>query len=185
LKNRAINFYVITGGPGVGKTALLNELSSCGFLTVQEDARRIIKEQIQIDGNGLPWRNKEIYGHLMLNASLKAYRDVKSKQREQIIFFDRGILDTFCYFEMENIPISKEMKEIAFKNPYNKKVFILPPWREIYETDNERKQTWEEAEFTFNKMTEIYLKYNYDVIEVPKQSIENRWKFILDNLNLK
>ncbi len=26
---------------------------------------------------------------------------------------------------------------------YNKTVFILPPWQEIYEKDNERKQDWD------------------------------------------
>lgn len=179
------NLYVVTGGPGVGKTTLLKELNNCGFLTIPEDARKIIKEQIAIDGNGLPWKDQEIYGKLMLEASVKTYQNIKSKQREQITFFDRGIIDTFCYFEMESIPIPPEMEELAFKKPYNKNVFILPPWRKIYTTDTERKQTWEQAKLTFDIMTETYLKYNYNVIEVPKQNIEKRREFILGNLNVK
>lgn len=53
-------FYIITGGPGVGKTALIEELNRQGFSTVPEDARRIIKEQIDLGGDGLPWKDKGV-----------------------------------------------------------------------------------------------------------------------------
>ena len=43
------------------------------------------------------------------------------------------------------------MKSYAENWRYNKSIFILPPWQEIYETDNERKQDWEEAVLTFEK----------------------------------
>lgn len=75
------------------------------------------------------------------------------------------------------------MNEIANNYQYNKNVFILPPWYEIYQTDTERKQTWEEAEFTFQKMKDTYLKYGYNIIEVPKDTVENRKDYILGNLN--
>lgn len=178
-------FYVITGGPGVGKTSVLTELSKCGFLTVPEDARKIIKEQIKINGDGLPWKDKECYGNLMLKTSIKTYESIQTKPQKQPIFFDRGILDAFCYFQMENIHISEVMNDLANKHPYNKKVFILPPWKEIYETDSERKQTWEEAEFTFKKMKETYEQYGYNTIEVPRISVGNRLKFILEHLKIK
>ena len=183
MKNK--NLYVITGGPGVGKTTLLKELEKHGYKTIPEEARRIIKEQIEINGNGLPWKNKELYGELMFKATLKTYLELLEKHQEQTVFFDRGILDTHCYFEMENIPITKEMKQITDEITYNNKVYILPPWQEIYETDTERKQTWEEALHTFNKMKETYQKHGYTVIEVPKLNTQNRAEFIIKQLNLK
>lgn len=54
MKNQEL--YIITDGPGVGKTVLLNELSRKDYETVQEDARRIIKEQMRINAEGLPWK---------------------------------------------------------------------------------------------------------------------------------
>ncbi|WES98313.1 hypothetical protein P2W68_01570 [Chryseobacterium arthrosphaerae] len=39
--------------------------------------------------------------------------------------------------KMQKIPIPDEVMAIARLNQYNEKVFILPPWLEIYETDNE------------------------------------------------
>lgn len=84
--------------------------------------------------------------------------------------------------EMENIPISEEQNSLVNANPYNRKVFILPPWLDIYETDNERKQTWEEAVYTFDKMKQTYLDFGYNVIEVPKETVGKRCEFILDNI---
>lgn len=43
---------VITGGPSVGKSTLLNELRKSGFTVVPEQATAVIKE-----GKILPWKN--------------------------------------------------------------------------------------------------------------------------------
>ncbi|WP_228728579.1 AAA family ATPase [Chryseobacterium endalhagicum] len=175
-------FYIITGGPGVGKTTLLDEFSRNGFLTVEEEARRIIKEQVSIDGDGLPWRNKELYAQLMFEASVKTYQKIKAETASGIVFFDRGLLDTICYMDMENIPVVQEKERIIREIMYSKNVFILPPWKDIYENDTERKQDWNEAVFTFKKMKETYLKYGYMVIEVPKDTVQKRCTFILDRI---
>lgn len=177
------NRYVITGGPGVGKTTLLNELRKYDFKTVPEDARRIIREQMQDNGVGLPWKNKERYAQLMLDASISTYRKIDELQPSEIIFFDRGILDTICYMNMENIPVSEKTKRIIIDYPYARKVFLLPPWKEIYETDSERIQRWEEALYTFDKMKETYLEYGYEMVELPKDTVENRRNFLLDSIH--
>lgn len=176
------NLYIITGGPGVGKTTLLNELAKAGHKIVPEVARQIIKEQIANDGEGLPWKNKSLYIDLMLRASVDSYKSVLAENHSAICFFDRGILDAFCYSEMVGFGISTEMNQMEKICKYNRKAFILPPWLEIYHTDNERKQTWKEAVFTFQKMKETYLKYGYKTIEVPKDTIENRKNFMLENI---
>ena len=51
------NFFVITGGPGVGKTTLLEALAKQGFPYVPEVAREIIREQASRNGDALPWAN--------------------------------------------------------------------------------------------------------------------------------
>jgi len=47
--------YVITGGPGTGKTTVLRELQRRGFAVAEEVARRIIREQIDSGGAAVPW----------------------------------------------------------------------------------------------------------------------------------
>ncbi|MBD1426207.1 AAA family ATPase [Sphingobacterium arenae] len=174
------NFYIITGGPGVGKTTLINELRRIGCITVEEEARRVIKDQLTIGGDGIPWRNKALYAQLMFDASVRTFEKIKNKKFTDPVYFDRGILDTICYMNMENIPVSEETREVIHKSVYNSNVFILPPWREIYQTDSERKQSWKEALFTFDKMKETYLSYGYNVIEVPKTSVLERQQFVVE-----
>lgn len=175
------NFYAITGGPGVGKTTLLNELAKHKIKIVPENAREIIKQQMADNGDGLPWKNSVLYASLMLKADFQSYNAI-SESDSEIYFFDRGILDTVCYANMVGLGVSEEMDSLGKKLLYNKKVFILPPWKEIYHTDSERKQSWDEALFTFKKMKETYADYGYELIEVPPDTVQNRAKFILEQI---
>lgn len=179
MKYQNDNFYVLTGGPGVGKTSVLDELEKSGYLVMPETARAIIKEQMAVGGEALPWKNKQSYTKLMLEASAESYLQAISKNSPLPIFFDRGILDAVCYGEMVGLEVSDEIQEVAKNHQYNRKVFIFPPWQDIYEKDNERKQDWKEAKATYEAMKKTYSDYGYEIIEVPKDTIENRKDFII------
>lgn len=181
--NTTQELYILTGGPGAGKTTLLNALKSSGFTTVDEEGRRIIKEQLEANGEGLPWVNKELFARLMFNAAVKAYKNIAQTLLNTPVFFDRGIIDTIGYLKLEKIPVPKEMEMRAYEMEYNRNVFILPPWKEIYENDNERKQSLEVAKSTFECMVETYKEYGYHLIEVPKISVDQRVNFILNTLD--
>ena len=172
------NFYIITGGPGVGKTTLLDALQADGYPIIPEAAREIIREQEQINGEGVPWKDNRLYTELMLAGSVKDYQEAATRRLDKPILFDRGIPDSICHWELSGNTITAAMEELVKKYRYNPTVFILPPWKDIYHTDNERKQSWEEAEHTFHKMKEIYERYGYATMIVPKDTVENRKRFI-------
>lgn len=182
MKQDISTLYIITGGPGAGKTTLLEELSRHEVITVPEEGRRIIRQQIDSGGEGLPWLNKERFAELMFQESVKTYLEISKMGYTKAVFFDRGILDTLGYMRLENIPIPAIMESKAREMVYHNNVFILPPWKEIYENDPERKQTFEQAVETFECMKDIYQEYGFTVIEVPKVSVENRADFILDKI---
>ena len=54
------------------------------------------------------------------------------------------------------------MKRAASKYRYHKKVFVFPPWREIYITDSERKQDWDEIVLTDDTLRQTYSQYDYE-----------------------
>ena len=174
------NFHIITGGPGVGKTTLLTELQNRGYPVVPEVARQLIKEQQQANGEALPWKNKELYKQLMFERSVESYvQTEKHRNNRKPVFFDRSFLDTLCYAQLIGSAISEEMQSYAEHWRYHTKVFILPPWQEIYQTDHQRKQDWDEVLLTHTKMKETYNHYGYQTIEVPKTDAKTRAGFVL------
>lgn len=178
------DFIIITGGPGAGKTTLLYEIQKNGYSFVPEVAREIIQTQVSSNGDALPWKNTTKYRDLMLNESIESYLLALTHPLEQKLFFDRGIPDTLAYSNLINIPISEKLESEARKYRYNKQVFILPPWEEIYITDHERIQDFEEAVATYKILVETYKQLDYELIEVPKISVKQRVDFILHRVGV-
>ena len=52
-------FHVLTGGPGAGKTTLVEALHEKGFATTHEAGRGVIREEMQAGGDALPWLDRE------------------------------------------------------------------------------------------------------------------------------
>lgn len=179
-------FYVITGGPGVGKTALLEELRQRGFMVVPETARELIKAQQAIGGEALPWKNRKQYMELMFEGCKAQFeKTLQDVRTDRPVFFDRGFVDALGYAALEGLPIDREMKSLAETHRYHPQVFILPPWKDIYHTDAQRTQDWNESVFTYNKMIQTYRGYQYDLIEVPRVTVPERADFVLESINSK
>lgn len=176
---------MITGGPGAGKTTLLNALQERGYPHVPEVAREIIRQQLATGGDALPWANREAYTQLMLERSVRTYQDAvqTNEKNSPVLFFDRGIPDTVAWSRLIELPIAPELDEAAHTLRYHSIVFILPPWQEIYQTDQERKQTWEEAIATYDALYKAYADYGYELSIVPPAPVEERIAFVLGKLH--
>ena len=111
---------------------------------------------------------------------LQAQSDYELWSRvDQTVFLDRGIPDVIGYLQLSGWPVPEIMSRHALDFRYNKKVFVAPPWKEIYRNDEERKQSFEEAVKTFDVMVRVYNDLGYTTIELPKTSVEERVGFIL------
>lgn len=175
LKN---NFYVLTGGPGSGKTTLIEYLGRMGYNFVPEVGRKIIREQLASGGSALPWSDTAEYSDLMLQYSLRDY--ISLSAQTDIFFFDRGIPDILGYTELINLPGRDVYIDSVRNFRYNPTVFILPPWEDIYSKDTERKQDFGLAMLTYHTMKKIYRQYGYQLIEIPCMSVAERSGFIVD-----
>lgn len=54
MSTRDNRFIVFTGGPGAGKTSVIEALRSAGHRCSAEAGRAIIRQQVAIDGAALP-----------------------------------------------------------------------------------------------------------------------------------
>ncbi|HEY3840544.1 MAG TPA: AAA family ATPase [Bryobacteraceae bacterium] len=174
------NLFVISGGPGAGKTTVLRELERLGFPYLPEVAREIIKEQVQSGGTALPWSDREAYTRLMLERSIASYMAWTPASVPS--FCDRGLPDTLCYARLIGLRDETSIAEACRQYRYAPLVFLAPPWKEIYHTDSERKQDFDEARRTFDQMVQVYRECEYDICELPKASPRARAEFILERI---
>lgn len=97
-----------------------------------------------------------------------------------ITFFDRGIPDVIAYLKIASVPVPGSYEDSLVVHPYQKKVFILPPWKNIYVNDSERWQSFEESKIIYHAIQETYNFYGYELIEVPLAAGKERVRFVLD-----
>lgn len=181
MPHAGTELVVVTGGPGAGKTTLLNALAKAGFPTAEETGRAIIKDQIAISGRALPWVDPMLYAETMLSWEIGSYR--KCVGRKELCFFDRGIPDVIGYLRLLGLPVPVHMRNAAAMFRYHRRVFIAPPWPEIFTQDEERKQTVEEAVRTYKALAATYAELDYDLIEIPRCTVGARRNFILDRVS--
>ena len=133
--------FVITGGPGAGKTTILNALAARGYMHAVESARAIIRERL---ASGLrPRPPLAQFGNDILHRDIARYRETRVTDRP--VFFDRGIVDALCLLDQQHALALGEAEAYIRSFPYNKMVLLMPPWEAIYRTDAERDQTFAES----------------------------------------
>ncbi|OFX50539.1 MAG: hypothetical protein A2066_09375 [Bacteroidetes bacterium GWB2_41_8] len=170
------NIYIITGGPGFGKTELIDELHRAGYLCSGEFARELIEHQQEIDGDLLPWKNPKLFQEEILRLRQNFFESVPD---ERIAFADRGIPDQLAFARYKGFAIPEVLKKNAENYRYAPLVFVTPPWPEIYVNDTIRKETFDEAVCIHQAVLETYSGLNYQIIELPLISVSDRISFIL------
>ena len=98
------------------------------------------------------------------------------------VFFERGVLDALCGLDHIRPLNESELNMWLSKYQYFRKVFVLPPWKAIYENDAERDHTFEHAELVDRIAQEWYRRCGYRVLEVPMVSVDERCTFVLQAL---
>ena len=171
---------VITGGPGAGKTSLIDALERRGFPRAFEAGRAIIRGQVEVGGTALPWADREAYARLMLleDSRIHAGAQVLSGP----VFFDRGVPDIVGYLRLCGLPIPEDLAAAALALSYDPLVFSAPPWPEIFVNDAERKQDFAEAVRTHTVMAQVYAELGYTLVELPRASVEDRVDFVLERV---
>jgi predicted ATPase len=175
----AVNFerlFVITGGPGSGKSTLVDALARRGMCTMPEAGRAIIQDQVAIGGEALPWSDRRAFAELMLGWEMRSYR--AAERVSGPVIFDRGVPDVLGYLRLSDLPIPSHVERAAQIFRYHRRVFIAPPWPEIFALDAERKQSFAEAQATYEVMIETYSALGYNLIPLPLNSVEERVQFV-------
>lgn len=173
------NYVVISGCSGGGKSTLLTELASRGYQVVPEPGRQIVKEQRVIGGDALPGTNLNKFLELVLSRYL--YQFNSQNESQKFIFFDRGIIDALLLDQ----PQPAYFQNAARQFRYNRLVFLVPPWEEIFANDPERKHDFTSAKKEFDELLIKYKNYGYETVLIPKVAVKERANFILERLGIR
>jgi len=169
---------LITGGPGVGKTTLLAELSARGYATVPESARAIIAER-RAQGQS-PRPEPVAFAREILRRDTENYH--ASPSESAWVFFDRGVIEALGMLH-EAAPLSASELEDALRTyRFHASVFVLPPWSAIYTTDTERDHSFPWVEHVHSQLARWYRSCGYALCEVPRLPVAARAEFVLQAL---
>lgn len=176
----ASRFFVIRGGPGAGKSTLINALATCGHAISEEAGRAIIQDQVAIGGTALPWADRSAFAEMMLSWDIRSYRSAERSTGP--VFFDRGLPDVAGYLTLCGLAVPAHVMRAVTHFRYASTVFVAPPWAEIFDNDTERRQDFGEARRTFDAMVETYGRAGYSLAELPRAPVAARVAFVLETI---
>ena len=162
---------VITGGPCSGKTSIIEGLKTMGIRCFDEVSRDIIQSM------NITTSYKKINFE---EAIFERRKHDFFHAKDGINFYDRSMLDNLAYLKFNGHDTPMHLKIDCKNHRYYKKVFISPPWKEIYTKDKERIENFEESVKIYKILKDIYKKNDYYLIEIPHLSVRDRINFIMN-----
>ena len=168
--------FVLTGGPGTGKSTLLSTLQQRGIYTMKEAAEYIIERELRREGKILPWVNRDLFQKKLLETQLQWEREIPSEI--EISFQDRGIADAIAYYRIDSLQPPKEIVRAA-KDANYERVFILDPLN-TYQRTEIRRESPERAREIHRQIARAYEELGYNLTRIPAASLNFRTELILD-----
>lgn len=172
---------VFIGGPGTGKTTLIEELLAQGYCCYPEISRQVTLEARKQGIEQLFLEKPLLFSELLLEGRVNQYKSALQEPQDWV-FIDRGIPDVLAYMHYIGDSYPTHFDAACKAHTYTK-IFILPPWEEIYKSDEARYENFEQATLIHQHLVETYQNYGYNLIEVPKTPLPERIAFILQTLS--
>ena len=171
-------FVVISGCSGGGKSTLLRELHGRGCAVVEEPGRRVIAEQLAQGGSALPWFDGEAFARRAFEMSMDDI--ARCAHSDGWVFLDRGLIDAAAAIahvtgERVDALVPKTVK-------FHHRVFLAPPWPEIYTVDADRRHGLPEAIEEFERLVAAYRSLGYEIDYLPRVAVNARADHVLGRL---
>jgi len=178
---------VIAGGPGSGKSTLLEALAESGEICHRESSRVLIREQLARAGRLVPWGDLPAFAQECSRRMLAQIADSRRTDAQLTgnvqhgrCFFDRGLPDLIGYLSHggHGVPDAWRVASRA----YSSVVFFAPPWREIFVNDDERPQSFAEAQALSAHIRRAYLDCGFRLVDLVKSSVADRLRQVRRHL---
>jgi|GEM_PF-1307640 len=171
-------WYILSGGPGTGKTSVLEELAQRGYATKQEAATAFIRQELA-KGIEQPWLQPEFQRNISLFHA--QYEKEAAAQKNDIVFFDRGPVDSLSYeLFLERTPDATVVDLVntgLLNGCYHTKVFIFEDLG-FCEQNEVRREDADTAKRLAAQFVKDYASLGFEIVVVPAGTIQSRADFI-------
>lgn len=171
---------VITGGPGTGKSSIMQQLEAQGACCFHEISRQVTLDARKNGVEQLFLTDPVYFSQKLLEGRIRQFKEAEN-ETNPLVYFDRGIPDVKAYLDFSNTPHPPIFLEAGRQYRYDV-VFMLPLWEEIYISDNERYENYAQAVEIHHALVMHYTELGYRPIEIPVGSVAGRATFILEYL---
>ena len=166
---------VVSGCSGGGKSALLAEMAARGHPVFPEPGRQVVKEEMLIGGNALPWIDPAAFAERCIARA--AYFFNSARPEAGPVLFDRSIVDAVAALaRLGALPPHCAAAARAYR--YGPRVFMVPPWPELFAADPERRHGFDAAVAEYDDLMRAYPAHGYATELVPTVSVSTRADFL-------
>jgi predicted ATPase len=159
--------YVLTGGPGSGKTSIILALELLGECVTREGAEDFIRYQ-QSRGIKEPWREANFQGEILRLCQMRENYVPADASR---VFHDRSLVDGLAYQAPET-ELHTRIMEAAISTRYTG-VFLIELPNDVKRTVVRRENS-EESRRVERKLEEIYTMLGYKIVRIPMGCVDDR-----------
>jgi predicted ATPase len=164
---------VLTGGPGSGKSSIILGLEEIGEAVIREAAEDFIKLK-QAQGIREPWLQPGFQEGIL---RLQLQREARIPNEAQRAFLDRGIADGLAYTD----PNSETYQRVLSAVPAYNRIFLVENLGST-ETNQVRRENYQEALEIERKLEEVYKTLGYEPIKIGPGTVQERIATILKTL---
>ena len=179
-----VKLYPIVGAEYTGKTSVVERLGELGYHTTQDPSKDIFEEW----DNNVQFRNPYFWGELdtlarnIWRAHYKIEEAILRESEKSVPVFMDGASANIIAHQIQHHGMAK-VYDVHSHN-YNKyeKVFFLEQLVDQIPKSLNQAQEWR-INFDQKAFLSAYRRdLNYEVVEVPVMSVQERATFILENL---
>ncbi len=167
--------HVIAGGPGSGKTTVIEALAQAGYRVEAETAERLIKAGVALGHRAEDLRSDPVQWQRDIYRQDHVLFD--SLPVDALLFTDTSMVESLVFGERAGFCTGPKL-DAWLRHKRYKKVFFLEPLTGYEQTDVRIESPQAALEISA-EVRECYRRHGYEPIVVPSAPVAQRVEFIL------